>query len=141
MPSQAPTSETHPLFPSGDWEGFFTYAQGPGARQFRKYCTFTFFNKIVMGGGSDEVGEFAWKGTYDTEELWCNMTKYYATHTVQYAGNVDENGIWGKWNIRGFTSGWFHLWPVKGEEATAMAEATSDVQELKIEVPGTIKTV
>lgn len=116
------TQEHHPLFPSGEWEGFYTMQMGPGAEQHKMQFTLNFKNHIVKGAGGDDVGSFSWKGKYDTEELVCNMTKFYQTHTVDYKGEVDENGIWGVWTIDQFSSGGFHIWPKKQKGNTAKAE-------------------
>lgn len=134
--------ETHPLFPSGEWEGFYTYEQGPGAQRHKMEFTLNFQNNVVDGNGSDDVGPFSWVGLYDTVALVCKMTKYYAYHTVSYAGNVDENGIWGTWNIRDFTSGWFHIWPKPGAEEQ-MEEEVNVKQEVKKNViaPGVKRVI
>lgn len=108
--------EQHPLFPSGEWEGFYTYAMGPDAEQHKMDFFLNFRNGIVTGGGGDDVGSFSWKGAYDTEELYCTMAKSYQAHTVSYQGNVDENGIWGTWQLNEWMTGGFHIWP-KGQEA------------------------
>ena len=117
-------TETHPLFPSGDWEDFYTYSWS----QQRHMMDFTlhFQNNTVSGGGSDDVGGFHWLGTYDSVGLRCAMTKYYVRHTVFYDGYVDENGIWGTWTIEGFGKGGFHLWPKPGAEETAEAETVKE---------------
>jgi len=133
------TTETHPLFPSGEWEGFYTYEEGPAAQRSMMYFTLYFENKVVTGGGSDNVGSFVWKGTYDTQALWCKMTKHYVTHTVDYDGHVDENGIWGKWTIslRSFvySTGGFHIWPKKTEEVAESAEVERIELDVKVKVP------
>lgn len=113
-------SEKHPLFPSGDWEGFFTYTQGPNAFRIKMDIELFFQENKVTGGGSDEVGSFTWEGQYDTGALWCNMTKYYTTHQVFYYGQVDENGIWGNWEIFPYSRGGFHIWPKKKEEEDSL---------------------
>ena len=118
-------TETHPLFPSGEWEGFYTMSEGPSAQQHMMHFTLFFENNVVNGGGSDDIGSFVWKGNYDTEGLWCKMTKHYVTHTVAYDGNVDENGIWGNWTIRVQLSGGFHIWPKKKEESIQEEEVES----------------
>ncbi len=107
--SSSPTSEMHPLFPSGEWEGFFSYYIGD---KHVMHCFYSFHQGVVTGTGSDEIGPFTWKGTYSTEALNCSMTKFYSTHTVFYKGEVDENGWWGYWEMNGGRGG-FHLWPTK----------------------------
>ena len=103
--------EKHPLFPSGEWEGFYTYAFGPDARRHMMSFALTFKNKAVSGSGIDNVNRFIWRGQYDTEQLRCWMQKRYPTHTVFYDGYVDRNGIWGSWEIPPYCRGGFHIWP------------------------------
>lgn len=107
------TQETHPLFPSGDWEGFYSYYSGD---KHSMQCSFSFCNGILTGSGRDDVGSFRWKGVYNKDILSCTMTKFYSSHTVFYKGEVDENGIWGNWDIRGVWRGGFHLWPKAKQE-------------------------
>ncbi len=115
------TEEMHPLFPSGAWEGFYIYHMGPDASQHKMSFSLNFKEGIILGSGRDNVGGFSWRGTYDQEKLNCEMVKSYATHTVDYHGRVDENGIWGIWNI-GFYKGGFHIWPKSNEENEAQEE-------------------
>lgn len=118
--------EQHDLFPSGEWEGFYLYGLGPKKVKHLMSFSLSFHNGEVTGSGSDDVGAFIWRGTYDTKELWCQMTKFYRTHPVDYHGAVDSNGIWGQWRI--YTSrGGFHIWPKKqkngiNEEESEMIE-------------------
>lgn len=103
--------ETNPLFPSGEWEGFYTHAFGPDARRHKMSFALTFKNAKVSGSGIDDVNRFSWRGSYDTERLRCWMQKRYPTHTVFYDGYVDQNGIWGSWEIPPYCRGGFHIWP------------------------------
>jgi hypothetical protein len=107
-------TEQHPLFPSGDWEGFYTYASGPQAGRCNMPSMFTFTAGKISGGGNDEVGRFAWVGVYDLTSLTCQITKSYLTHGVEYHGHIDENGIWGTWELAEMQGG-FHLWPKENE--------------------------
>jgi hypothetical protein len=119
------STETHHLFPSGEWEGFYTYRYGPSASRHPMSFFLNFSKHIVTGSGADSVGTFSWNGRYDTAQLTCKMTKsYHGAHTVDYDGNVDENGIWGTWDIRGFKGG-FHIWPKKQNESSETAEVES----------------
>jgi hypothetical protein len=133
--------ETHPFFPSGEWEGFYTYEQGPGASRHKMDFSLTFHNNIVEGSGSDAVGPFSWVGIYNTAEMVCKMTKHYARHTVSYEGHVDENGIWGSWNIRGYTSGWFHIWPKAGAEEKMEEEVEVKKKVMKRVLAPGVKTI
>ena len=116
-------AETHPLFPSGAWEGFYTYREGPAAAQCPMRCQLNFSDGQLSGSGSDNVGGFSWRGSYDKSTMSCTMTKSYSSHQVQYFGQVDENGIWGNWTL-GSMRGGFHLWPQKaqGEEEEEVVE-------------------
>ena len=127
-------AETHPLFPSGPWEGFYLYPLD--VHQHRMEIWFQFNDGIITGGGSDDVNVFIWRGTYDTAALQCAMVKYYPTHTVQYQGHADENGIWGRWTLPGATDG-FHIWPKKeGENREEAAQATETAKKPKVEEIG-----
>jgi len=44
------------MLPSGDWDGFYTYAAGPEARQHTMPSRLNFTDGLVSGGGSDDVG-------------------------------------------------------------------------------------
>lgn len=121
-------AETHPLFSSGEWEGFYTYAFGPDATRHTMSCIFHFCKGIVTGQGIDDVSSFRWRGTYDTARLVCDMTKFYVGHNVHYQGNVDENGIWGIWRLE-YLSGGFHLW--RKQQAVEHVEETAVVEERK----------
>lgn len=124
--------EQHPLFPSGEWAGFYTYEYGPGATQFPMSFYLNFSNGQVNGAGTDTVGAFTWRGHYDKEAMRCHMTKHYATHTVFYDGHVDENGIWGTWTISPRWKGGFHIWPLKdGAEQEALSTESESKERKK----------
>ena len=127
----ADQSETHPLFPSGEWEGFYTYAYGPGADQHPMSFFLNFQNNQVSGSGGDDVGAFSWRGSYDTKALVCQMTKHYATHSVIYHGQVDESGIWGTWTISDWLKGGFHIWPKNNAENEVEEEAQSEPEAVE----------
>ena len=130
-PENAGDNEQHPLLPSGEWKGFYVYARESEKHQMQ--ITMEFKQNKIQAVGNDDVGEFSFSGAYDLKELTCHFTKYYKTHTVEYRGNIDENGIWGKWVIpynkswgideelykiilsqeAARTSGGFHIWPPK----------------------------
>ena len=131
MPSKGEDelSETHNLFPSGEWEGFYTYAKGPDATRHKMSFVLHFQNNIVTGHGNDDVAPFTWRGYYDKENLQCQMTKYYDTHTVFYDGNVDENGIWGMWTIQDYLRGGFHIWPKKDSADEIEEEVVAEEEE------------
>ena len=106
-------TEEHSFFPSGEWEGFYTYNYGSAGAKHPMSFILKFSQGIVKGVGNDDIGTFTWKGAYDTKEMTCHMTKFYTnrSHTVFYNGLVDENGIWGQWRIHAMGTGGFHIWP------------------------------
>ena len=120
--------ETNPLFPSGEWEGFYTYEFGPDARRYMMSFALTFKNGKVSGSGIDNVSRFSWRGNYDTEKLRCWMQKQYPSHTVSYDGYVDQKGIWGIWEIPPYSRGGFHIWP-KGLSEDLTVEDKETVPE------------
>jgi hypothetical protein len=126
--------EQHPLFPSGEWEGFYTYAMGASARRHTMSLTLTFQNGAITGQGVDDVSAFRYQGDYDIAAMRCTMTKFYTArlHTVLYEGHVDENGIWGSWNIERRISGGFHIWPVKNGQDDETSESTSADKDVAI---------
>lgn len=121
MKGSAQDSEIHPLYPSGDWEGFYIYAQGPGARQHPMQLILNFKNHKISGAGFDDVGAFSWSGEYNLKSHVVFLTKSYATHQVQYSGFADEHGIWGNWVLSGLKGG-FHIWPRKSASNNAVKE-------------------
>lgn len=110
---EKPGSEQHPLFPSGEWEGFYTYTSGYGRKE-QMEIVLNFTDGIISGGGTDPVGGFEWSGNYDTRQETCTIVKqYHGQHSVYYNGYADENGIWGNWSIHSYWNGHFHIWPKK----------------------------
>jgi hypothetical protein len=106
-------TEQHPHFPSGEWEGFYNDPLGSHPKG-EMAMTPDFSNGHISGSGSDPVGAYHWTGTYDTKAETCQLTKtYVGAHSVEYSGYADENGIWGKWAIKRWRSGEFHIWPKK----------------------------
>jgi len=111
-----------------------------------------FSNSIVSGSGVDDVSTFTWTGKYDIEKFKIAMTKHYATHKVMYRGDIDENGIWGTWELvhdysqlsqklvdsikevfKNDLTGGFHIWPKKSarEMNRNTAEEEKESQKLK----------
>lgn len=142
--------EAHPLFPSGEWTGFYCYRYN--SEQHRMLIEFTFLNSIVSGSGVDDISSFTWTGKYDIEKFKVEMIKYYATHEVLYKGDVDENGIWGTWEIvydnskfpegivesmkeafKNDITGGFHIWPKKREAKSEVQEKQNNLDAIKLE--------
>ncbi|MEL6986511.1 MAG: hypothetical protein AAGK97_01675 [Bacteroidota bacterium] len=129
------THETHPHFPSGEWEGFYVYKDS--SQRHHKQLELEFTNGRIHAEGVDDVGAFTFRGKYNAEIGKCYFVKYYSTHVVHYEGDVDENGIWGKWFFTqqdlgipkelfkalsqipsAHVNGGFHIWP-KGKSFSA----------------------
>jgi hypothetical protein len=124
-----PSTEQHPHFPSGDWEGFYTDPRGSRPRG-EMSMTLDFSGGTITGSGSDPVGAYAWTGSYDTKAETCTLRKtYVGKHSVEYSGYADENGIWGKWNIRNLSAGGFHIWPKKHGSGSDSEEEKEEVNE------------
>ena len=158
MPSKEEhISESHRYFPSGDWEGFYLY-QNDGKKHPMCF-SLDFKHGRVTGSGSDDVGGFSWKGTYNHESFTVQMTKQYGTHTIEYNGHADENGIWGKWIygtddkmsqlpssiVKGIMeafademNGGFHIWPRKNEQTNSESEIESYTLKKEL-APGELK--
>lgn len=144
--------ELHPHLPSGEWEGFYCYDYS--AEQHKMQVELNFSASEVSGAGADDVAAFTWDGTYDLDAFKINMMKRYATHGVWYKGDIDENGIWGIWEInldylnlpaslvdsvkevfKDQLKGGFHIWPKKRQRARirmALKEKTESKKLLKI---------
>lgn len=126
-------TETHPLLPSGEWEGFYVYKQLYfGKEKGEMSFTLNFHEQTVEGSGSDEVGGFSWKGVYNLESMTCKMVKYYDTHKVFYNGHIDENGIWGTWEISDDWNGGFHIWPKPGAAAEREEEEKPEAKKRSV---------
>lgn len=123
------SSEQHPYFPSGDWEGFYNDPHG-SIPKGEMAMTLEFRDGRITGSGSDPVGAYTWTGTYDTKAETCSLKKTYpGSHSVEYSGYADENGIWGKWAIRKLSAGEFHIWPKKkgaGDENEEINKAMNE---------------
>ncbi|MEO0732318.1 MAG: hypothetical protein AAFZ52_05760 [Bacteroidota bacterium] len=118
-------SERHPHFPSGEWEGHYTY--GPGSEKHPMAFRLNFAEGSVSGAGSDDVGPFTWNGHYDTQSLVVQMVKKYrGAHEVYYDGRADTNGIYGGWRLI-FSRGGFHIWPKALGEEFVTEEVTEEV--------------
>lgn len=139
-------NETHHFLPSGEWEGFYCYSNSPA--QHKMSIELSFKNSIVSGSGIDDINSFRWNGTYNLEHFKIKMIKKYATHIINYKGDVDENGIWGVWDnpedisgfeeygqaflqkIKDMTHGGFHIWP-KASKGESKEEIRAEVKESK----------
>lgn len=146
--------EQHRFFPSGVWEGIYKYPSEHDGSRHEMHFTLNFKDGVVTGTGTDDVGGFSWRGTYDSESFAVVMTKSYTTHNVYYSGMADEIGIYGGWNllntqqtsrlksvfgdnwrntlgdIAAGANGGFHLWPRKGGKEAEEAEVEVQVKEV-----------
>jgi hypothetical protein len=97
-------------YPSGPWTGFFDYGQGLHPEPMDLVLNFSAGR--ITGSGQDPVGGFVISGGYDNAGE-CHWAKIYpGSHTVDYRGFREENGIWGIWEIGSSCSGGFRIWPL-----------------------------
>lgn len=129
--------EQHPHLPSGPWEGFYIFGEGPGAPRHVMHCQLQFQDGQFSGQGRDDVGPFVFFGRYNLATMICDFIKQYlGRHQVVYRGHIDELGIWGHWFLV-LDWGGFHLWPVKAEEEAAEWACGARVEEvLSVPVSG-----
>jgi hypothetical protein len=122
--------ETDPRFPSGEWTGFWLQRAYAGRQWMRLFLTFK--DGVVSGAGSDRIGDFDMRGTYDLTTGACSIAKtYHGAHAVEYDGKNEGDGqwIWGLWHIRAFDRGGFHLWPAGEDDPTQRRlKASKDVE-------------
>ena len=124
---QPPSVETDPRFPSGEWKGFWLQQGFPGRQWMRLAMQFT--GGLITGEGSDCVGQFVLRGTYDLEDGRCAITKtYLGQHAVHYNGSNEGDGkwLWGVWKLQTETGG-FHLWP-KGEPDPTGSDLAAEIE-------------
>jgi len=133
--SGEPAPDTDPDFPSGEWTGFWLQNDGLGPAKYRQDLHLTFRQGVMSGAGSDAIGRFAIRGRYDAEEREAWWSKQYlGGHAVYYHGYREIKGIWGTWDIHGWTGG-FHIWPRReGEELAESVAAEADVERV-LEAP------
>ena len=146
--------EQHRFFPSGVWEGIYKYPSEHNGSRHEMHFTLNFKDGTVTGTGTDDVGGFSWRGTYNVDSFVVVMTKSYATHNVYYEGMADEIGIYGGWNLLSprqashlksvlgeslksnnvfaAATGGFHLWPRKGGEEAEEAAVEERVKVRKL---------
>lgn len=142
-------NETHHFLPSGEWEGFYCYSNE--TVQHKMSIELSFANSVVSGSGIDDINSFKWSGNYNLEQFKISMVKKYATHIINYKGDIDENGIWGLWDnpedisffndyppaflnkIKAMTHGGFHIWPktAKSESKEEIREEVKESKKLK----------
>ena len=129
-PSQP--AEKDERFPSGPWTGFWLQPPLSG-RQWMRDFWLHFFEGKVEGAGSDWVGEFIFRGTYELASGKCELIKtYLESHEVEYTGQNEGDGkwLWGVWQLRsGYDRGGFHMWP-KGQ-----ADPTQQRLAEEVDVP------
>ena len=118
--------ETDPRFKSGRYRGFYIQH---GLRS-RQDMTLTFAEGKVTGWGSDPVGRFDVRGSYDLERGRATMSKQYpGAHRVDYDATAEvHNGLWGLWQIRGWFGdrGGFQLWPIDAKSEGREQELEAD---------------
>jgi len=126
-------NEQHPLLPSGDWEGFYVY-NTDGAKKHNMKLNLHFQKQAMKGSGTDDVGAFTIQGSYNTDSLTCQFQKIYSQYKVDYSGEIDENGIWGTWKLRGKQGG-FHIWPKSDSNVEKEEQTQKETIETQKAVP------
>jgi hypothetical protein len=114
MPTDTP--EHDPRFPSGEWTGFFLQ---PSQQRHPMSLHLHFHHGAFTGDGTDPVGPFSLRGTYDTHSGDVQFLKtYIRRHAVRYKGCNEGKGIWGLWSLPSDRGG-FHIWPKSMPDPTA----------------------
>lgn len=86
------------MYPSGSWRGF--WQQEGFGRQPMEQFELRFDGGTITGQGTDIVGPFLFKGTYDSAGKVDLIKQYIARHAVIYHGEPDgEGSILGTWSI------------------------------------------
>ena len=112
MTDQQHNLESDPFYPSGPWTGFFLQQQPLPPGRFWMTLHLTFAEGLIDGEGTDGVGNFSLRGTYNKDTGEVVMHKgYIGQHDVLYKGYNEGKGIWGTWNIRELLTGGYHIWP------------------------------
>lgn len=110
--------ESDSRLPTGEWTGFFLDKRMPNRGWMHLYLEFA--EGVIKGEGTDFVGPWIAKGSYELVQSQCLWVKQYVgKHTVQYSGKVDENGIVGSWRIE-YLTGEFHIWPQSKQHLSQM---------------------
>ena len=121
--------ETPVSWSSGPWTGKWTEPNRPYRPSPNyMYLHLSFSDGFLEGSGKDRVGIFSIRGSYDPEKLTCSFLKDYALHAVNYEGQRDGKGIYGRWSLPNYPGimGGFHIWPSGLEEK---AQATREESE------------
>jgi hypothetical protein len=125
-PDTRANRQAETLFASGPWHGYFVYTSNP--QRWKMDLDLRFANGLLQGGGSDAVGSFTLRGSYDVESLEVSWVKSYATHDVSYRGFREGRGIWGTWTIQSDRTGGFMIWP-KGLGGEAQERVYAEAKE------------
>ena len=110
-----------PRPPPGKWLGYYLYHLA--VVQHRQTIRLYFSNYAIVGNGTDDVGNFTIKGSYDPELREARWQKCYVTHDVLYRGFYEDSSIWGIWRIDDRASGGFRIWHSSYLKFVSMEEA------------------
>ena len=128
-----------PLFPSGPWVGFYTYASTP-SRRYLMDLQLRFRNRKIEGDGADDLDHFVIDGTYDEKSLECHWQKIYPTiPPVTYQGYREGKGIWGRWTLPTVKGG-FHIWPLSEGPPPDLRRLVEEVPVELVKRPPLIRT-
>ncbi len=97
-------------FITGEWNGFYIEKHHENRGWMHLYLEFD--ENQIKGEGTDYVGPWVLRGSYDSDSSECEWVKQYmGRHKVTYRGKLTSNGIVGEWVIAGLLRGPFHIWP------------------------------
>lgn len=121
-------------FPSGQWVGFYTYANR--TQRYLMDLVLEFRDGTISGEGADGIGFFGIDGHYCAREGDCTWIKtYFGRHSVEYTGYREKKGIWGNWAIELYTGG-FHIWPIgEGASVETLREEVEEEFPLLVKAP------
>lgn len=104
-----PDNYSDDRLPTGEWNGYYLESHRPRRGWMHLYLNFR--DGVISGEGTDYVGPWHIRGSYDLRNHQCSWVKQYlGKHQVDYHGTIGNEGIMGNWFIASFT-GEFHIWP------------------------------
>jgi hypothetical protein len=111
---------------SGRWQGYWE-AAGWGRRPMR--LTLRLDEGLVEGEGDDCIGQFTFRGHYDSRGNVSMVKQYIGQHRLSYEGTYDGEGtIFGRWSYSPSWTGVFALRLEAADNDAAVAVESLAVQ-------------